>query len=250
MCFSVSYLTHKNEVYARRLGISTDKETSFFAQLDQVRNYIGVAWYRSGFEFPGLPVLTLFPELKVIPGFWGLIPHWAKSKDKQKDLIKHTLNARIETLLEKPSFKKATEKNRCIVMLDGFFEYKHIEKKAHPYYITYLDKRPMLIGGIYEIAPDNVPFSITLSIVTKPGTALMTEIHNKSQAGEPRMPLILEGDYLQKWTSYPAQEAIQECKNLEINNLTAIPVGSLTGKNGIGNKPQAHITIHLNPTSQ
>lgn len=245
MCYSVSYLTHKNEIYARRLGISGDEKISFFDQLDEVRNYLGVAWYKSGFESSGLPVLTLYPEVKVFMGFWGLIPHWAKWQYNEK-MIKHTLNARIESLLERPSFKYAAVKNRCIILLDGFFEYKHIAKKAYPYFIKHHDDKPMLVGGIYEIAPEHIPFPVTISIVTRPGNKLMAEIHNNSLSGEPRMPLILEDEYLLKWTTLPVKDAIKECINLQVDNLKAIPVGQLKGKKGIGNNPEAHLDIRHN----
>lgn len=243
MCYSVSYLTHKNEVYARRLGIADDARPSFYRQMDTVRSLLGTAWFRSGFEFQGVPVLIAHKSsFEVHPAFWGLIPRWAKTADQQRKIIQHTLNARIETLDEKPAFRNSVSK-RCVVLLDGFFEYQLKEGKKQPKFIRHSDHRPILVGAIFEQSPDTIPFSLTVSIVTRTATEYMTEIHNDSVSGEARMPLILETDTTEIWCNAPFEEARSFATKHEPNDLYAIPVPKLIGKDGVGNTPNAQMEL-------
>lgn len=240
MCFSVSYLTQKNEVYARRLGIDKSSQENFVNQVEHLRNLLGIAWFKSGFEHPGLPILTdIIPNVNITAGFWGLIPHWVRSIDQQKKIINLTLNARIETLDEKPSFRNALN-NRCLLMLDGFFEYQHEGNKVQPYLIFSSDKKPMFIAGIFENAPDTIPFPFSLSIVTRPANKFMTEMHGKSKSGDSRMPAILDDDSAFLWLNEPFENIKNHIANLKIDELHAIPVRQLTGKYGVGNSPKAH----------
>lgn len=244
MCYSVSFLTHKNEVYARRLGFAENNKNILINQFDQIRNHIGTAWFRSGFEHPGLPIIVkLNTKPTITAGFWGLIPLWAKTLDQQKKIINQTLNARIETLDEKPSFKNAIQ-NKCLILIDGFFEYKHIGSKTQPFFIRHEDNRPMLFCGIYENSPESIPFPITVSIVTRPANTFMKDIHNKSQSGEARMPAILDMDSAELWLKEPFNQLKTLISILSIDDLYATPVRPLTGIQGTGNSPEAHIPLN------
>lgn len=79
----------------------------------------------NGFSFPKTPVITNADTHNIQLFNWGLIPPWAKDKD----IRKNTLNARYETLSEKPSFKSSL-KNRCIVLSDGFYEWQWLDEKG------------------------------------------------------------------------------------------------------------------------
>src|SRR5512136_883063 len=83
---------------------------------------------------------------------WGLIPSWAKDPSIGNRLI----NARAETLAEKPSFRKAFAKRRCLIVADGFFEWRPAGKRKIPVYIFLKSKAPFGLAGLYETwkAPD------------------------------------------------------------------------------------------------
>ena len=91
-------------------------EKRFNAKVDQLEAFLQ-ADYIIGFEFPKVPViLNTAPEIITTQYHWGLVPTWSKDLDFRKN----TLNARIETLEEKPSFKNVTT-NRCLVIASSFF---------------------------------------------------------------------------------------------------------------------------------
>ncbi|GCD76791.1 hypothetical protein JCM31826_02730 [Thermaurantimonas aggregans] len=240
MCYSVSYLTHKNEVYARRLGVTSDSQPTFFNQLDQTKTSLGVGWFKYGFDHPGLPVLIKnISPFSIIPAFWGLIPKWARTIEQQKKIINNTLNARIETLSEKPSFRNSIN-NRCIVLLDGFFEYQQLNKIKQPHFIRHSDHRPMLVAGIFENAPETLPYALSVSILTRQANTFMQSIHNTV---EPRMPVIMEAEDIDIWLHEDFKAAVNHLDALPVDDLYAIPVSKLLGKEGVGNTPEAQMPL-------
>lgn len=141
----------------------------------------------NGFTFPKTPVITN-QDAKIITHFqWGLIPNWA-----QDDTIKkYTLNARIETLHQKPSFKESIN-NRCLVIADGFFEWQWLDekgKKKQPYLITLPNHELFSFAGIWSewLNINTGELVNTYSILTSEANELMSEIHNSKK----RMPVIL-----------------------------------------------------------
>jgi putative SOS response-associated peptidase YedK len=112
---------------------------------------------------------------------WGLIPSWAKDEAIGNRMI----NARAETLAEKPSFKRALQKRRCLVIADGFYEWKAGGKKKTPMFIALRSREPFGFAGLWETwkAPDGEAVHSCTIITTTPN-ALMESIHN-------RMPVIL-----------------------------------------------------------
>ena len=75
---------------------------------------------------------------------WGLVPSWAKDKD-----FKALINARLETIDEKVSFKKLIKNNRCVAVADGFYEWKREEKEKTPHYFTREDTNTIYFAGIF-----------------------------------------------------------------------------------------------------
>lgn len=88
--------------------------------------------HASGFSHPELLIYTNeSPEFPTVAN-WGLIPHWVKDEEQQKKIWNNTLNARGETIFEKPSFRDAAEHKKCIIYIDGFYEHHHFKKKYLP----------------------------------------------------------------------------------------------------------------------
>jgi putative SOS response-associated peptidase YedK len=121
---------------------------------------------------------------------WGLIPSWAKDPQIGNKMI----NARAETLAEKPSFRNAFKRRRCLILADGFYEWKSEELNGRtikiPMYIKLKDNRPFAFAGLWETwqASDGSEIRSCAIITTEPN-AFLQKIHN-------RMPVILpESDY-------------------------------------------------------
>ncbi|MEE2825968.1 MAG: SOS response-associated peptidase, partial [Planctomycetota bacterium] len=86
----------------------------------------------------GKPIFT--------PLRWGLVPSWAKELAVGNRMI----NARSETVDSKPAFRDAFQKRRCLIVADGFFEWKNVGKRKFPFYITRVDGRPFCMAGLWE----------------------------------------------------------------------------------------------------
>ena len=124
--------------------------------------------------------------------YWGLVPSWAKDIKIGSRLI----NARAETIDEKPSFRAAFKRRRCAILADGFYEWKKTANKSMPtipYYFHLEDKRPFAFAGIWEIwhSPDGGELW-SASIITTAANEVVEPIHH-------RMPVILDGDAIWDW---------------------------------------------------
>lgn len=132
---------------------------------------------------PSQPVLTLIKTEEPRAGFlrWGLIPSWAKDAAIGDRMI----NARAETVAEKPSFRRALQKRRCLVLADGFYEWRKEGKKKTPLYIALKTHEPFGFAGLWETWKSPTGETIhSCTIITTTPNALMESIHN-------RMPVIL-----------------------------------------------------------
>jgi putative SOS response-associated peptidase YedK len=128
---------------------------------------------------------------------WGLVPSWSKDPSKGASLI----NARSETVAEKPSFRHAIKKNRCIIPVSGFYEWSHVGTEKHPHFIHLADKSPMCLAGIWEHwkSPDGTNVIETFSILTTTANKLVSVLHE-------RMPVILMPDTYGLWLDKNLQD--------------------------------------------
>lgn len=142
-----------------------------------------------------LPVITNENPAGLSFFNWGLIPKWAKDKTISSKLI----NARAETISEKASFKNALKQRRCLVIADGFYEWKRVSKKSKiPYRILLESKELFAFAGLWEEYEDEDQNQVhTFSIVTTTANATISKIHE-------RMPVILEPKSEQIWLSSSA----------------------------------------------
>ena len=154
-------------------------------------------WAASGFDFPTLPVLTCDKPFVVQMLQWGLIPTWAKNRESALQIRAKTLNARSETIFETASFRDAVSGQRCLVLVDGFFEWQHHGKTTQPYYVHLPGATPFAMGGIHSMWTDRETGEMTdsFSIITTVANKLMSDIHNLKK----RMPLILDKDQWSAW---------------------------------------------------
>ncbi len=152
--------------------------------------------HQSGFDFPQLPITTHQGVLQLAS--WGLVPEWVKSPDQAMSMKSATLNARAESIFQKPAFAESMVNRRCLVFLTGFFEWQAVGKNKYPFFI-HCPERPIIpMAGIFSHDPLKISTNekdMTFSIVTVQANALMSKIHNTKQ----RMPLILKDDQLSAW---------------------------------------------------
>lgn len=149
----------------------------------------------NGFSFLKTPVITDENHGEIQFFQWGLIPFWAKD-DRIK---KMTLNARIETVGEKPAFKNSIP-NRCLIIADGYYEWQWKDpkgKEKQKYLIQSKDQPIFAFAGIYSTWSDPHTEKIISSytILTTQANALMSQIHNNKQ----RMPVILRKEDQHRW---------------------------------------------------
>lgn len=186
MCFHSKQSKSATEVQNRFKAV-IDNPIEFKAQ-----NHI------NGFDFPKTPVI-LDEKPDIITHLnWGLIPSWSKDEE----IRKYTLNAKIETLEEKPSFKNSINK-RCLVIANGFYEWQWLDTKGKnkvKYEIGVENEELFTFAGLYSEWVNNITGEIrkTYSIVTTEANPLMAEIHNIKK----RMPVILKPEDEQKWLEH------------------------------------------------
>lgn len=197
----------------------------------------------SGFEHPSLLILTAQGAMQWQAMHWGLIPNWCKDWNSATEMSNMTLNARAETLFEKPAFKHAAISKRGLLPITGFYEYKHVKGKKFPHFIDWKDEAVHWLACVCDewTNPDAGESVKTFSIVTTKGNSLMAEIHNNPELDEPRMPVVLEGNDLLKWMNN--ETPVHELKNLlhpcSDSDMRAHTVKPLRGKSSPGNTPYA-----------
>jgi putative SOS response-associated peptidase YedK len=135
---------------------------------------------------------------------WGLIPFWAKDQKIGNSLI----NARSETVAEKPAFRHAIKTHRCIIPVSGFYEWDRKGEQKQPYYIHMADNSPMYFAGIWDQwkLPSEDSFLESFSILTTAANDLVADIHD-------RMPVILRTEDCSFWLDSSIHDPAQ-LKNL------------------------------------
>jgi len=151
--------------------------------------------------------------------YWGLVPSWAKDVSIGNKMI----NARAETLAEKPSYRTALKRRRCLIPADGFYEWQKNPdgKTKTPMYIRMKSGAPFAFAGLWEVwhSPDGSELPSGTIITTRPN-ALMASIHD-------RMPVILPCDAYQKWLDpeeRPAETFTGLLNPYPVEEMEAYPV--------------------------
>jgi putative SOS response-associated peptidase YedK len=157
---------------------------------------------------------------------WGLIPSWSKDMSAASKMI----NARSETVAEKPSFRSAFKRRRCIIPADGFYEWKAEGGHKVPQFIHREDRKPFALAGLWEVwhSPEGDEVR-TCTILTTDANPFMQTIHN-------RMPVILSKADYDLWLSpdeLSAQVLQPLMKPYEGQDLTAYPVSKMVNRPGV-----------------
>jgi putative SOS response-associated peptidase YedK len=153
---------------------------------------------------------------------WGLIPYWAKDPDIGNRMI----NARSETITEKPSFKHAFKSRRCLVPADSFYEWKR-DKEKMPYRILMKDEQPFTMAGIWDrwTAADGEIIH-SFSILTTGPNELMASIHE-------RMPVILSREDERRWLfPLPESELLKMLRPYPAGHMKVYQISKLVNPPG------------------
>lgn len=173
---------------------------------------------------PSQPILAIPNDGKNTADFfsWGLIPSWAKDPT----IGSHLINARAETLNEKPAFRSGYKYHRCLLLADGFYEWKNQPgtKTKVPYFIRLKSGSPFAFAGLWDSwhSPDGSLINSATIITTEPNS-LMATLHN-------RMPVILPPDAYTQWLD-PSVRTPESLQHLLLSypseNMMAHPVSTL-----------------------
>lgn len=184
------------------LPVNASSLESMFSQPMVERNSWRPSYHLHGFRYPSAPVVTPH-DIQLMS--WGLIPSWLADVSRIEQFRSVTLNARVETVSEKPAFRDAVQRFRCLVPASGFFEWMEFKGKKYPHYISTKSGSLFCFAGIYSswCSPESGETLKTFSLMTTTANPLMQKIHNTKQ----RMPLILTEDKRFAWLTGEGQPA-------------------------------------------
>jgi putative SOS response-associated peptidase YedK len=207
-------------------------ETRFGAKFIQSESFLPV-YSASAFTFPSLPVISNEDPEHITFMQWGLIPFWTKNQETALEIREKTLNARAETIFEKSYFRQAAQSKRCLVIADGFFEWRHVNKQTYPYYIRLVDHSPFALAGLWDrwVNKETGEIQFTFSIVTTRANALLEKVHNTKK----RMPVILAMEKERTWLDdHLDKDSVQSLlQPYETTQMEAFPVTRLVNKLGL-----------------
>jgi putative SOS response-associated peptidase YedK len=232
MCFNAA-LTKKQ----RELSAEFDIPVSMIPDLP--------VWHHvSGFTHPDLPLICSDSPDRIVAGKWGLIPQWARTRDRALEIREKTLNARSETARVLPSFKFSVKDRRCLVLVDGFFEPHHHEGRSYPFFCRYRDGGIMSLAGLFSdwTGPESGETVRTFTILTCDALGILEKVHNRKK----RMPVILEGDSRREWIQPElSEERFRDLLRPAANGKIEVwPVSKMIyGKGRDNNVPEARTPV-------
>jgi putative SOS response-associated peptidase YedK len=169
------------------------------------------------------PVIVAHERAEAVMMQWGLVPHWTKDIKAAP----RPINARAESLAEKPMFRELLRSQRCLVPASGFFEWKHEDGRKVPFYIHVNEDSIFGFAGLYDIWRNPAGTTLqTYTIITTTPNELMAQIHN-------RMPVILKQDDEMRWLSrdvLPADEITRILSPYPAEGMEVYPVSERVNK--------------------
>jgi putative SOS response-associated peptidase YedK len=161
---------------------------------------------------------------------WGLIPSWAKDPSIGNRMI----NARGESVAEKPSFRRAFRSQRCLVLTDGYYEWKKTGKAKHPYYFHRPDDRPFAFAGLRESwTPKSASGELDAGEAIESCTIITTDANEMARDIHDRMPVILREEDYDLWLDHNADnpDSLQALLRPADNEmLEAYPISTYVNK--------------------
>lgn len=217
MCFTVSIFSNSHVVES-----STG---ALFENVEEYQPYFHV----NGFVHPDLPLVVNDHPKQITMASWGLVPRWITTADDAASYARNTLNARSETIFEKPSYRSAIRNRRALLPVDGFVEWRQDGRNKQPYFIRSANKEPLTLAAIWEdwIDKETGVVNRGFSIVTTQANMLLSYIHNNKQ----RMPVVITSAAREQWLLNDDSDSINNllCP-LADGELEAFPVSTELSK--------------------
>jgi putative SOS response-associated peptidase YedK len=147
---------------------------------------------------------------------WGLVPWW--SKDTK--IAGKCIQARAETLAKAPAFRDAFKSKRCLVVVDGFYEWSGTGKSRKPHLVTLPERRPFTIAGLWSSwkSPDGTPLE-TCAVVTTAAAGPIAQLHD-------RMPLVLDAGARERWLTASPEDAQAVLESAAAERFVVVPVST------------------------
>ena len=243
MCFTISVTTEKTEK-----AIIDYLNSNAGVQMHFDFDDFGEKHLVSGFSHPELPIVK---QGSIELGEWGLVPSFVVKEDQARDMQNKTLNARADTIRERKSYKDAIVSQRCVLVVDGFFEWRHATNQKIPYYIYPNDGTVFYLGCIYNTWTDKETGEMkdTFSIITTEANPMMEFIHNSKK----RMPLILSKNDIKAWINPESSidnvnQLMRPFNETQMSAHSISKVASYANKNR--NYPEIKDAVEYNETTQ
>jgi putative SOS response-associated peptidase YedK len=189
-------------------------------------------YHVGAFENIKLPVITNENPKQVDLFNWGLIPFWVKDEKTANSIKERTVNARSETIFEKPAFRGSAVRKHCLVIADGFFEWRYYLGINYPYYIKLKNREAFAMAGLWDcwINKETEEKVYSYTIITTEANPLMAKIHNKKK----RMPAILNKDDEKIWISNEMDKNTAQnlLKPFDENKMEAYTISKLITAKG------------------
>jgi putative SOS response-associated peptidase YedK len=238
MCFSVNVNLVREELEHRYGATLIDP--------DKYRP----SYYYHAFAIPELPVVCQGNPPVIIHKTWGLIPSNCRDRAEAESMRTKTFNARAESIGTKPSFKSSFASKRCIVPVNGFFEWQHTGGKKIPWYIYDSSGRIMSLAGLFDRWTESRTGEVidTFTIITTEANQLLAEIHNSKK----RMPAVLDADSENLWLDQAAShdDLISCLKPLSSGMFKAHTISPLVSSKTADKNTPALIRPYLYNTQQ
>lgn len=204
--------------FTQQIAIEKNVRHRFNAEIENKEHFLK-SDYINGFAHPNIPIiLDSSPNIITTDHTWGLLPFWAQSEEFIKKT--NTLNAKIETIEKKPSYKKSTE-NRCLIIATGFHEWHWNDPKGlskDKYIIKSEEDEIFTFAGIYTTwrNPSTQEEKKTYTMVTTEANEIMSYIHNHKK----RMPIMLRRKDELAWLDKSVDMSEFAYPNYDVNLVT------------------------------
>lgn len=197
MCYSTALRKEREEIEQR---LYREIEAHFKIPLEYQPTF-----HLNGFTHGNLYIIKMDEPESIYPASWGLVPDWAIHDPEGFRKKSNTLNARSETIFDKPSFKDSANDKRCLILSDGFYEPHHENGVSIPNFCYQPSKEHpegdlFMFAGLYNELEEGLDPILddklfTTTILTTEANPFFAEVHNKKK----RMPLVLSNDHYEDW---------------------------------------------------
>ena len=208
-------------------------------------------FHENGFDYLPTPIVTVGEPDKFKMFKWGLIPFYMNDKEKAMILRTQTLNCISEEMYDKPSFRDAAKNaQRCLIPVNGFFEWRWLDEKGTvkiPYYITFRDQKIRSMAGLYSRWKDKETgeYYFSYTVLTTRANTILEYVHNNKK----RMPVLISKDDEKAWLNrdLSQKDVLELCHPSQDPAMRAYTISKLlTTRNVVTNVPEVLSPVNYN----